>query len=213
MTNETLIRVVIADDHDVVRQGLQVFLRAFADLEFVGEARNGQEAVELCESLHPHVVLMDVTMPMMDGIEATRRIVQKYPSIKVLGLTSSSDGSTVQSMMAAGATGYILKNAGARELADAIRSVFAGRYTLAPEAAQAFLHTSPAEPVDEYQLSPRELEVLALMIKGLNNIDIADKLFVSRSTIKFHVSSILSKLNVSSRTQAVALALEKKLIG
>lgn len=212
MSNSDLIRVLLVDDHTVVRSGLAAFLMAFDDLELVGEANGGEQAVQKCLELQPDVVLMDLVMPGMNGAEATAIIREQNPEIQVIALTSYKEEELVQSVLKAGAIGYILKNVTANELADAIRAAKAGQPTLAPEAAQALIHAATKPPKLGFDLTEREREVLSLMIEGLNNPDIAERLVVSRSTIKFHVSSILSKLGASSRTEAVALAIQHKLV-
>ncbi len=206
------IRVMLVDDHAVVRSGLAAFLYVFDDLELVAEAKDGKEAIALCESLSPDVILMDLVMPVMDGAAATKAIRDRWPHVQVVALTSFKEEELVQAALQAGAIGYLLKNISADELAAAIRSAYQGKPTLAPEAAQALIHAAvrPAKP--DYGLTNREEEVLSLMTDGLSNVDIAERLVVSRSTVKFHVSSILSKLGVSSRTEAVAMALQQKLI-
>lgn len=212
MGTEKPIRVMLVDDHAVVRSGLAAFLYVFDDLELVAEARDGKEAVSICETLMPDVILMDLVMPVMDGAAATKVIRERWPQVQVVALTSFKEEELVQGALQAGAIGYLLKNISADELAGAIRSAYQGKPTLAPEAAQALIHAAvrPARP--EYGLTNREEEVLALMTDGLSNVDIADRLVVSRSTVKFHVSSILSKLGVASRTEAVAMALQQKLV-
>jgi NarL family two-component system response regulator LiaR len=212
MANSEPIRVILVDDHAVVRSGLGAFLLAFDDLTLVGEASSGEEAVRLCKQLRPDVVLMDLVMPGMDGAQATSVIRENCPEIQVIALTSFKEEELVQRAMRAGAIGYLLKNVTADELAQAIRSAKAGRPTLAPEAAQALIRATTRPPEPGSDLTAREREVLALMVEGLTNPEIADRLVVSRSTIKFHVSSILSKLGASSRTEAVALALQHDLI-
>lgn len=197
-----------------MRSGLAAFLLAFDDFELVGEAADGVEALTLCERAHPDVVLMDLVMPRMDGATATRAIRGRFPDIQVLALTSFKEDNLVQDALKAGAIGYLLKNISADELANAIRAAHAGRPTLAPEAAEALIHTTRNldARLPGYDLTEREREVLALMVEGLNNTEISDRLIVSRSTVKFHVSNILSKLQVSSRTEAVAFALQTNLV-
>lgn len=212
MSKSELIRVLLVDDHAVVRSGLGAFLMAYEDLELVGEARNGDEAIRMCEDLNPDVVLMDLVMPGMNGAEATSIIREQHPETQVIALTSYKEEELVQGVLKAGAIGYLLKNVTGDELADAIRAAKAGQPTLAPEATQALIHATTKPPDLGFDLTQREREVLSLMIEGLNNPDIAERLVVSRSTVKFHVSSILSKLGASSRTEAVALALQHNLV-
>lgn len=206
------IRVLLVDDHTMVRRGLATFLHVFDDLELAGEAANGEEAIEMCARLLPDVVLMDMVMPEMDGVAATRAIRHKFPTVQVIALTSFKEEELVQNALEAGAIGYLLKDVSADELARAIRAAHAGRGTLSPEAAQALVHAANQPPPPGQDLTDRERDVLALMIEGLNNTEIAEKLVVSPSTIKTHVSHILSKLDVSSRTEAVALALQHKIL-
>ncbi len=206
------IRVMLVDDHAVVRSGLGAFLMVFDDLELVGEASSGEEAVVMCDRYQPDVVLMDMVMPEMDGAAATRAILEKHPDARVIALTSFKEDELVQSALQAGAISYLLKNVSADDLADAIRAAFAGKSILAPEAAQALIKTATRQPKIGFDLTAREKEVLVLMTEGLSNPDIAERMIVSQSTVKFHVSNILSKLGVSSRTEAVALALQHNLI-
>ena len=212
MNGSDPIRVLVVDDHAMLRRGLVTFLLSFDDLELVGEAADGAEALRLCDQVQPDVVLMDLVMPNMDGSTATRAIRGRYPQVQVIALTSFREEELVQAALEAGAIGYLLKNVPAEELAEAIRAAHAGRPTLAPEAAEALIHAATHPPAPGHDLTPREREVLALMVEGLRNADIAERLTVSRSTVKFHVSRILSKLSVSSRTEAVALALQHHLV-
>ena len=211
MDTDRPIKVMIVDDHAVVRSGLSAFLLAFDDLEHVGDATGGAEAVSKCMSLRPDVVLMDLVMPEVDGAEATRRIKEACPEVQVIALTSYKEDDLVQGALKAGAISYLLKNVTADELASAIRAAYAGRPTLAPEAAQVLIKAATESP-EEDGLTRRELEILKLMVAGQSNPDIAEKLFVSRSTIKFHVSNILMKLGAATRTEAVAIALQRKLV-
>lgn len=212
MDAQKLIRIMIVDDHAVVRSGLSAFLMVYDDLDFVGEAASGEEAIRLCKKLHPDVVLMDLVMPGMDGAAATQAIREECPDIQVIALTSFKEDDLVQRTLKAGAIGYLLKNVSSNELVSAIRAAHAGRPTLAPEAAQVLIQASQGSPSIGSDLTSREREILVLMVSGLSNPEIAEKLVVSRSTVKFHVSGILSKLGVTSRTQAVTLALQNKLV-
>jgi NarL family two-component system response regulator LiaR len=212
MSESNRIRVLIVDDHAVVRSGLAAFLAAFDNLELVGEAAGGKEAVQLCIQVEPDVVLMDLVMPGMDGASATRIIRQQCPHVQVLALTSFWEDDLVNQVFQAGAIGYLLKNVTADELAAAIRAAYAGRPTLAPEVTGALIHATTHPTTPGQDLTQRERAVLALMTKGLSNADIAAQLIVSHSTVKFYVSSILAKLHVASRVEAVALAMERHLV-
>ena len=206
------IRVMLVDDHTMVRRGLATFLKVFDDLELAGEADNGQSAIQLCAELQPDVILMDMVMPDMNGAMATRKIRAQFPKVQVIALTSFKEEELVKSALEAGAIGYLLKDVTADELVKAIRAAHAGRATLSPEAAQVLVHAASQPPTPGHDLTERERVVLALMVEGLNNTQIAGRLVISPSTIKSHVSSILSKLGVASRTEAVALALRHKLV-
>ena len=208
---EQPIRVLVVDDHAVVRRGLATFLLASSDLLLAGEAGSGAEAVQLCGEVRPDVVLMDLVMPDMDGATATQQIRQRCPDVHVIALTSFHDENLVQRALQAGAIGYLLKNVSADQLADAIRAASAGRPTLAPEAAQVLIQATTQPRNHGPTLTVREREVLALMVRGLTNPQIAQQLAISRSTVKFHIRSILSKLGVSSRTEAVVVAVQHDL--
>ncbi len=213
MSSQAITRILLVDDHDMVRRGLSVFLLTNDDFELVGEASNGQEALEKCAELQPDVVLMDLMMPVMDGVTAIRIIRERYPETHVVALTSFSEEKLVESALKAGATGYLFKNVSVDELAAAIRAARKGQPTLSPEATRILINktTHPSPPGDD--LTEREVEVLTLMVEGLTNPQIADRLNVSRSTIKTHVSHILEKLDASNRLEAVTLAIRYKITG
>jgi DNA-binding NarL/FixJ family response regulator len=210
--NHEAIRIMLVDDHDMVRRGMAVFLQALPDMALIGEAATGIEAIELVDQLQPDVILMDVMMPEMDGIEATRQIKEKYPAIQVLMLSSSKDEESIKSAIKAGAIGYVLKNVGINEMAEAIRNAAHGQSTLSPAVTQVLVAATARPPEPEYHLTERERELLGLLARGLSNSDIADHLTISLSTVKFHVSSILVKLKASSRMEAVAIAHNKHLV-
>jgi NarL family two-component system response regulator LiaR len=198
---------MLVDDHTMVRHGLATFLRVYDDLQLVGEAESGEVAIQLCAEVKPDVILMDMVLPAMDGATATRAIRQQFPQVQVIALTSFKEGGLIKHALESGAIGYLLKDVSADELARAIRAAHAGRATLSPEVAQALVQTTNQPAAPGFDLTEREHEVLTLMIEGLNNTQIAGRLGVSPSTIKSHVSNILSKLGVASRTEAVTLAL------
>jgi NarL family two-component system response regulator LiaR len=205
---------MLVDDHDMVRRGLATFLMAKQDLVLVGEAADGIEALEVCAEVQPDVILMDLVMPGMDGAEATRTIRERWPDVQVIALTSFQEKNLIKEALKAGAIGYLLKNVTVEELSAAIRSAHAGQSALAPEAIRVLLQDEEdtAEKIPDYKLTAREQEVLVLLVEGLNNRQIAERLFVSRATAKAHVSHILEKLNVSNRAEAITLALRHKLV-
>jgi len=211
-TGSEKIRIMLVDDHDMVRRGMAVFLQALPDMELVGEAADGTEAIELVEQIQPDVILMDVMMPEMSGIEATRRIKARYPAVQILMLSSSKDEESIKSAIQAGAIGYVLKNVGINEMAEAVRNASHGQATLSPAVTQVLVAATARPPEPEYHLTDRERELLGLLVKGFSNSDIATHLTISLSTVKFHVSSILVKLKASSRMEAVAIAHEKHLV-
>lgn len=209
MTNK--IRIMLVDDHAVVRSGLGAFLSVNPDLELVGEAENGEQAVVRANLLKPDVILMDLMMPVMDGVAATQAIKKQNPQIQVVALTSFQEDELVQNALKAGAVGYLMKNVTARELAAAIKAAKEGKMTLSPEAAQALVRANQQAEETE-TLTEREIEVLKLMVDGLNNAEIAERLVISLSTVKYHISNILQKLGVDNRVSAVSLALQRKLV-
>ena len=209
------IRILIADDHAVVREGTRRILEQEPDMEVVGEAGDGEEAVNLATSLKPDVAIMDISMPKMDGIEATRLIKAACPSISVLALSAYDDDQFVFSLLEAGAAGYLLKSVRGRELLDAIRAVYSGESVLHPSIARKVLNRfvsasgKPEGKEPSGMLSDREMEVLKLAAKGLSNQDIAEKLCLSIRTVQGHLGHIFNKLQVGSRTEAVVRALKE----
>jgi NarL family two-component system response regulator LiaR len=208
MTEAKPIKVMIVDDHPIVRDGLKSVLLAADDMELAGEAGSGRETLARCRERVPDVILMDVVMPGMDGLETTRAVLSQYPEVKIVVLTTFPEEDLVQKALAAGAIGYWLKNAPADALADAIRTAYAGQATLAPEATQALIRARTNPRKLGYDLSDRELEVLALLVAGLSNDEIAERLVISPGTVRHHVSACISKLGASNRTHAAALAVE-----
>ena len=217
MTRTPTIRVMMVDDHEVVRNGIRFSLLAFDDLALVAEAESGEEAVRICDEMAdssslPQVILMDMLMPGMDGVATTRAILEIHPTIQIIALTSFERGTLVQDALEAGAIGYLLKDAAIDELAGAIRAACAGRVTLAPAAVQALAQLPEAPPNVGHNLTGREREVLALVVEGLSNLQIARRLGISTSTARFHVSTILSKLGAANRAEGAALAVKHGLI-
>ena len=212
MNTAQSIRVLLVDDHAMVRKGLVAFLKNMPELELVGEACDGREAIEFCEQYQPDVILMDLVMPELGGVAATRTIHQRWPRVQVIALTSFQEKELVQDALQAGAIGYLLKNVSGEELAEAIRQAHGGRPTLAPEAVQALIQPPSEAESLAANLTRREQEVLALLVKGMSNPEIAERLVISRSTVKVHISSILSKLGVASRAEAISLAIHNKLV-
>jgi DNA-binding NarL/FixJ family response regulator len=201
------IKILIADDHSVVRQGLRMFLSADPDFEIIGEAQDGAEAVKLAGQLHPDVVLMDLLMPVMDGIHATAAIRRQTPDVEVLALTSVLEDASVVDAVRAGAIGYMLKDTSAQELRQAIKSAAAGQVQLSPQAAARLMHEVRTPEKSREPLTERETSVLRLLAQGKSNKEIAQSLSIGEETVKTHVSHILDKLGVLSRTQAALYAI------
>ena len=208
------IRVVVTDDHAIVRKGICALLATEPDIEVVGEAQNGEEAIAVAQEAKPDVILMDLVMPRMDGLEATRRITARQPRVRVLVLTSFDGDDKVFPSIEAGALGYLLKTSGPGELVRAIHQVHRGESALHPSIARRLLRqiSKPPEPgPDTASLTGREIEVLRLVAQGHSNREISRRLVISESTVRTHVSNILAKLNVGSRTQAAVYALRQGL--
>lgn len=206
------IKVLIADDHPLVRHGIKTFLETYDDIYIVGEAENGREAIEICEKHLPDVVLMDVRMPGLNGIEATNHILKKRPNIKVIILTSFIDKELIENSLKAGASSYLLKNESGERIVRVIRDAYQGKSNLSSEATQIMISEVRNPLSKRYQLTKREKEILSLMVEGLSNKEIAKRLTLSTSTIQFHITNILSKFGVSKRTEAIYLALKQKLV-
>jgi len=212
-SNSTKISVFVVDDHKVVRKGLRAFLLAYDDLILVGEAANGEDAVIQCVAIKPDVVLMDMVLPGINGAAATHAIRSVLPNTQVIALTSFPEEELVAEALKAGALSYLLKDVDADELVTAIRNAVLGQPTLAPEATRALVQAAARPSIPEIHLTERERSVLMLMVQGLANLEIAQQLAIKHSTVRFHVSNILSKLDVNSRTEAVAVVLQHKLMG
>ena len=207
MSNANKIRILIADDHKMVRDGLAALLGTKRDLEVIGTVGNGQEAVEKALALKPNVVIMDLMMPIMDGVEATREIRKAAPTVQILVLTTFGTSDGIAHAIQAGALGAMMKSADHEELAEAIRKVAGGEQAISEEVALQ-MKIDPPVP----NLTPRQMEILDSMVRGLNNLDIAKQLGIRRDGVKEHVNAILTKIGASNRTEAVAIALRKHLL-
>lgn len=209
-----MIKVLFVDDHEMVRIGVSAYLSAQPDIEVIGEADNGLKAVELAMELRPDIILMDLVMPEMDGIEATKRIIESWPEAKVIIVTSFLDDEKVYPALEAGATSYMLKTSKASEIARAVRSTFQGQSVLEPEVTGKMMEKLRRPKITQLhdQLTNREMEILLLMTQGKTNQEIADELYIALKTAKVHVSNILSKLAVQDRTQAVIYAFKHSLV-
>lgn len=207
-----VIRVMIVDDHAMTRTGLKFFIKAFDDLEFVGEASSGEEGLALCAQTQPDVILMDMMMPGLDGAQTIHLIRQRYPQVQIIALTSFQEDDLVERALKSGAIGYLLKNISAQELATAIRAAYTGHPTVAPEVTEVLVKATRQEAKPGRDLTEREQEVLTLLVEGLANAQIAERLVISQATVKYHVRGILSKLNAASRAEAVSLAWQHNLV-
>jgi NarL family two-component system response regulator LiaR len=208
MNELRIIKVMIVDDHPVVRDGLKNMLLAFDDLELSGEAENGRAALASCHQSIPDVILMDILMPDIDGIHATRAILNDFPQVKILILTSYPKDDLIQEALEAGAIGYLLKNSSIDSLANAIRAAYSGQPTLGPEATKALIQMKTGPLKLGADLSKREKEVLALIVEGLSNDEIAERLVISPATARHHVSACIEKLNATNRAQAGAIGIK-----
>ncbi|WP_298182474.1 response regulator transcription factor [Saccharomonospora sp.] len=213
-----VIRVLVVDDHAIVRRGLRAYLETVSGIELTGEAADGQEALDLLKERHvvgdpmPHVVLMDLHMPRMDGIEATRSVLASYPDVKVVVLTSFSEAERVHAALSAGAAGYVLKDAEPEEVATAVRAAAKGEVHLDAAVARLLARRMASPQVGVTSLTARERDILVLVGQGLSNREIAERLVISERTARTHVSNVLSKLQLSSRTQAALLAIREGLV-
>jgi len=211
MTDKTL-RIMIVDDHRAVHKALAEMIGFVQDFDLVAQASNGQEAVALCHEHAPDVVMMDVVMPVMDGVEATRQILQSNPQIKIIALSSFQDNDSVNAMLKNGASGYVLKNASVDELENIIRTVHQGKSVIDTQLMQQLMQVPETTTNNSFGLSPRELEILKLISGGMSYAQVADQLTISMSTVKFHVSNILTKLNVETRNEAIMTAAKNDII-
>jgi len=212
MTEKKIIKVIVVDDHPLVRHGIKTVFEASDDIEMIAEAENGKDAIEICAKFKPDVVIMDMVMPILDGVEATRELVKRFPDIKVIALTSFNDKDLIKKSLKAGAVSFILKNISGAKLVKTIKDVYKGKFVLSSNATKIMLSELREKSDDNIKLTKREKEILTLVVEGLSNKEIAKRLFLSNSTIQFHVSNILSKLGVSKRTEAAYLALKQKLV-
>jgi NarL family two-component system response regulator LiaR len=212
MSERAPIKVLIVDDHPILRHGIKTMLFTFDDIIVVGEAGNGLETLARCQETNPDVILMDIVMPGMNGVETTRAVLKHYPRVKIIMLTSFPNQDLVQETLEAGAVGFLLKDTPIDALGDAIRSAHAGHSILAPEATQALIKNKSRPPKLGHDLSAREREVLALVVEGLSNEEIADRLVISVNTVRKHVSACMSKLEATNRAQAAAQAVRHQIV-
>lgn len=209
-----MIKVILVDDHEMVRMGVSTYLSTQSDIEVIGEAENGKIGVELALTLRPDIILMDLVMDVMDGIDATKNIMSKWPEAKIIIVTSFLDDEKLYPVIEAGATSYLLKTSKASNIADAIRSTYRGESVLEPKVTGKMMNKmrSSNQVLPHEELTEREFEVLLLIAQGKANQEIADELFIALKTVKTHVSNILNKLDVADRTQAAIYAFRKDLI-
>jgi NarL family two-component system response regulator LiaR len=209
---QRIIRVMLVDDHEMVRRGLIDFLKVYKDFLLVGEAADGEEAIRVCDAVNPDVILMDLVMPKMNGVESARVILNRHPKIHIIALSSYDDEQLVPAALAAGAVSFLQKNVTMNELADAIRMAMDGISTMSNQAMQYLVAAATSKTREKPSLTSRELEVLVFIADGKSNAEIANELVISLPTVKSHVSQIIAKLGAKSRTEAVRLASKTKLI-
>jgi two-component system, NarL family, response regulator LiaR len=206
------IRIVLVDDHLRVHEAVTTVLKSVEDIVLIGQGSNGAEALQLCEALQPDLILMDIVMPGMNGAEATRLIHQKFPNIKILVLSSLQDDESVHAMLENGAMGYILKGSLTSDLVDTLRTAYSGKSVFSKEITQVLMRVPPHEKSHDFGLTRRELEILKLMTEGLNNGEIAARLVISQSTVKFHITNIVQKMGVDTRAEALVVATKNRLV-
>jgi two-component system, NarL family, response regulator LiaR len=211
MMSQQRIRVLLADDHSKVHRTISAIISHLPDIDLVAQASSGAEAIHLCVEYQPDIVLMDVVMPEMDGIQASRLIHAQFPAIKILALSSFRDEESIREMIKAGAVGYVLKGSSIDDLANTLRLTYRNMAVFSSDVTSILLHRD-TRPSEDYGLTDREIEILRLLIEGLNNREIGEALTISRATVKFHLGSIFSKLAVSSRVEATALAITQNLV-
>ena len=212
MSEKNKIKVMVVDDHPLVRHGIKTVFEAYDDIILVAEAENGRQAIEMCSKYRPDIILIDMVMPVLDGAEATKLIIKEWPDVKIIALTSFDDKDLIKKSLKAGAISYILKNVSGAKLVKTIKDVYKGNFVLSSQATKILLSELRETTNDTIKLTEREKEILALIVEGLSNKQIAKRLFLSNSTAQFHVSNILAKLGVFKRTEAVYLALKQKLV-
>ncbi|MFC2159419.1 response regulator [Actinomycetota bacterium] len=212
MKEKNIIKIIVVDDHPLVRHGIKTLIDGYDDLDLIAEAENGKEALKLCEKYSPDIILMDMVMPELDGAETTRQILKRWPDIKIIALTSFNEKDLIIKAIKAGAKNYILKNISGEKLVKTINDVYNDEIELSSKTSKVLLSEYGKKPAKKIKLSEREKEVLTLLVEGLSNKEISKKLFLSNSTVQFHVSNLLSKLGASKRTEAVYKALKEKLV-
>lgn len=208
------IRVLLIDDHETIHKEIGEALSINKDIKLIAQGRNGEEAIALCDKHLPDVILMDISMPIMNGLEATQIIVKRHPEAKIIAMTGIDDSKTILKMISAGAIGYILKDAHPQELASTVRAVFSGKSVFSKEIVNTMLHASPAVPKlsPNISLTRREMDILREMSLGLNNNEVAISLNISTATVRFHINNIVEKLGANNRTEAIVIATRDNLI-